>query len=112
MGSDEQSSPTRKRGRDEEDLSDGGAAEKRPREEGPEGASLLGLTSYEDDDEDEAARGHSNGRRVEEEDEEDEDEEEEDARRAPERRPRQVELRRDCPYLDTVNRQVYCLRFF
>ncbi|KAK3131124.1 hypothetical protein QOZ80_6BG0502330 [Eleusine coracana subsp. coracana] len=105
MGADEQPSPTRKRGREEEELADGGAAEKRPREEGPEGASLLGLTNYEDDDEEEAARGHSNGRRVEEEDEEDEDEEE-DERRAPERRPRQVELRRDCPYLDTVNRQV------
>ncbi|GJN39168.1 hypothetical protein PR202_gb28269 [Eleusine coracana subsp. coracana] len=104
MGADEQPSPTRKRGREEE-LADGGAAEKRPREEGPEGASLLGLINYEDDDEEEAARDHSNGLRVEEEDEEDEDEEE-DERRAPERRPRQVELRRDCPYLDTVNRQV------
>jgi U4/U6.U5 tri-snRNP-associated protein 2 len=97
MGADGEPSPTRKRGRDEEEL----AAEKRPREEGWEGASLLGLASYEDDDDEEqAARGHSNGRRVEEEEDED------DARRAPERRSRQVELRRDCPYLDTVNRQV------
>jgi hypothetical protein len=101
MGADEQSSLSRKRGCEEE-LADGGAAQKRPCEEGSEGASLLGLTSYEDDEEEEAARAHPNGRRVEEEDEEDE----EDVRRAAERRPRQVELRRDCPYLDTVNRQV------
>jgi len=108
MSADEQPSPTRKRDREEEgeDLSDGGAAEKRPR---AEGASLLGLATYEDEEEDEAARGHANGRRaVEPEGEEDEedDDEEDDVRRAPERRPRQVELRRDCPYLDTVNRQV------
>ncbi|KAJ1260482.1 hypothetical protein BS78_10G236000 [Paspalum vaginatum] len=98
MGADEQPSPTRKRDREEDDE---GADEKRPR---AEGASLLGLASYEDDDEEEAARGHANGRRAEE--DEDDDDEEEDLRRAPERRPRQVELRRDCPYLDTVNRQV------
>jgi hypothetical protein len=99
MGADEEPSPTQKRGRDEEEL----AAEKRPRGEGSDGASLLGLASYEDDDDEEqAARGHSNGRRVEKEEEDEEDE----ARRAPERRSRQVELRRDCPYLDTVNRQV------
>jgi hypothetical protein len=101
MGADEEPSSTQKRGRDEEEL----AAEKRPREEGSDGASLLGLASYEDDDDEEqAARGHSNGRRVEKEEEDEEDED--DARRAPERRSRQVELRRDCPYLDTVNRQV------
>ncbi|CAN6206873.1 unnamed protein product [Urochloa humidicola] len=105
MGADEQSSPTRKRDREEEDeeLIDGGAAEKRPR---AEGESLLGLASYEDDDEGEAARGQANGREGEGDEGEDDDDEEDDVRRAPERRPRQVELRRDCPYLDTVNRQV------
>ncbi|CAL5041221.1 unnamed protein product [Urochloa decumbens] len=107
MGADEQPSPTRKRDREEEDeeLADGGAAEKRPR---AEGESLLGLASYEDEDEEEAARGQANGRRAEGEGEEgdDDDDEEDDERRAPEKRPRQVELRRDCPYLDTVNRQV------
>ncbi|KAG2608078.1 U4/U6.U5 tri-snRNP-associated protein 2-like [Panicum virgatum] len=95
-----------KRDREEVDeLADGGAAEKRPREEG---ASLLGLASYEDDEEEEAARGQANGHRAEGngEEGEDEDDEEDDVRRAPERRPRRVELRRDCPYLDTVNRQV------
>ncbi|CAN6173343.1 unnamed protein product [Urochloa humidicola] len=106
MGADEQPSPTRKRDREEdEELADGGAAEKRPR---AEGESLLGLASYEDDEEEEAARGQANGHRAEGDGEEgeDDDDEEDDVRRAPERRPRQVELRRDCPYLDTVNRQV------
>ncbi|KAL6606631.1 hypothetical protein ACP70R_042284 [Stipagrostis hirtigluma subsp. patula] len=108
MGADEQSPPTRKRDREEEEeLADGGGAEKRPRAEGTEGASLLGLASYEDEEEEDAAQGQANGRREEQQEEdEDEDEDEEDVRRAPERRPRQVELRRDCPYLDTVNRQV------
>ncbi|CAL5049789.1 unnamed protein product [Urochloa decumbens] len=107
MGADEQPSPTRKRDREEEgeELADGGVAEKRPR---AEGESLLGLASYEDEDEEEAARDQANGRRAEGEGEEgeDDDDEEDDERRAPEKRPRQVELRRDCPYLDTVNRQV------
>ena len=77
-----------------------------------EGASLLGLTNYADEEEERGApRGHANGRpREDNEEEEDDEDEEEDERRAPERRPRQVELRRDCPYLDTVNRQV--LLFF
>ena len=107
MGADEQPSPTRKRDREEVDeLADGGAAEKRPR---AEGTSLLGLASYEDDEEEEAASGQANDHRAEGngEEGEDEDDEEDDVRRAPERRPRQVELRRDCPYLDTVNRQVH-----
>ncbi|RLN13443.1 hypothetical protein C2845_PM09G22080 [Panicum miliaceum] len=109
MGADEQPSPRRKRDREEEDeLADGGAAEKRPR---AESASLLGLSSYEDDEEEEAARGQANGHRAEGEgeggeDEDEDEDEDDDVRRAPERRPRQVELRRDCPYLDTVNRQV------
>ena len=33
-------------------------------------------------------------------------------RRTPEMSSRQVELRRDCPYFDTVNRQVYILLAF
>ncbi|KAL5206870.1 hypothetical protein ABZP36_035079 [Zizania latifolia] len=104
MGADELSSPTRKRVREEELADDGDAAEKRPRVEESEGASLLGLANYEDEEDEEAAaaRGRVNGRR----DEEEEEEADDDSRRAPERRPRQVELRRDCPYLDTVNRQV------
>ncbi|KAG8056704.1 hypothetical protein GUJ93_ZPchr0002g24489 [Zizania palustris] len=108
MGADELSSPTRKRGRAEELAEDGDAAEKRPRGEESEGASLLGLANYEDEEEEEeaAARGRVNGRREEKEEDEDEDDADDDVRRAPERRPRQVELRRDCPYLDTVNRQV------
>ncbi|KAG8049643.1 hypothetical protein GUJ93_ZPchr0009g303 [Zizania palustris] len=109
MGADELSSLTRKRGREEELADDGDAAEKRPRVEESEGASLLGLANYEDDDDEEAAaaRGRVNGRHDEDDDDDDEEEEaDDDARRAPERRPRQVELRRDCPYLDTVNRQV------
>ncbi|CAM0912437.1 unnamed protein product [Alopecurus aequalis] len=125
MGADEQPPPERKREREEEPA-EGDAAEKRPRADESEGASLLGLANYTDEEED-GARGHVNGRPREQEDgarahvnggppeeeagddvgDEDEDEdEEEDERRAPERRPRQVELRRDCPYLDTVNRQV------
>ncbi|XP_062234296.1 uncharacterized protein LOC133931438 [Phragmites australis] len=106
MSADEHPSPGRKRDREEEEeIADGGAAEKRSRPEGSEGASLLGLATYEDDEEEEAARGHANGCREEVVEDEDDDEED-DVRRAPERRPRQVELRRDCPYLDTVNRQV------
>ncbi|XP_006660614.1 U4/U6.U5 tri-snRNP-associated protein 2-like [Oryza brachyantha] len=125
MAAEDLSSLTRKRGREEEEEEgvvdgDGEAAEKRPRagEEGSEGASLLGLAGYEDEEEDEAAAGRAraNGRHDEDEDEDeeeevvveevDDDDDEDDVRRGPERRPRQVELRRDCPYLDTVNRQV------
>uniref|UniRef100_A0A0E0ES25 USP domain-containing protein n=1 Tax=Oryza meridionalis TaxID=40149 RepID=A0A0E0ES25_9ORYZ len=115
MAADDLSSPARKRGRDdeeEEEVVDGEAAQKRARGEDPEGGALLGLANYEEDEEDEeaaaaAGRRRANGRHEEEEDEEEEEEEvDNDVRRAPERRPRQVELRRDCPYLDTVNRQV------
>ncbi|KAL6603187.1 hypothetical protein ACP70R_043548 [Stipagrostis hirtigluma subsp. patula] len=110
MGADEQSSPARRRYRDEEgeEVAEGGAAEKRLRAEWFEGASLLGLASYEEEEEvEDAVRGPANGRREEQEQEdEDEDDDDEGVRTAPERRPRQVELRRDCPYLDTVNRQV------
>ncbi|KAB8110484.1 hypothetical protein EE612_047682 [Oryza sativa] len=117
MAADDLSSPARKRGRDEEEeeeeVVDGEAAQKRARGEDPEGGALLGLANYEEDEEDEevaaaAGRRRANGRHEEEEEKEDEEEDEvdNDVRRAPERRPRQVELRRDCPYLDTVNRQV------
>uniref|UniRef100_A0A453P266 Uncharacterized protein n=2 Tax=Aegilops tauschii subsp. strangulata TaxID=200361 RepID=A0A453P266_AEGTS len=63
-----------------------------------EGTSLLGLANYADEEEDEhgGPRGRANGRPRE--------KEEEDERRALERQPMQVELRRDCSYLDTVNR--------
>ena len=120
MGADEQPPPAGKRQREEESA-EGNASEKRPRADESEGASLLGLANYTDEEEDDGARGRVNGRPREEEDGvrgdvnggpvEDEAgdnvrDEEEDERRAPERRPRQVELRRDCPYLDTVNRQV------
>ncbi|KAG1327301.1 U4/U6.U5 tri-snRNP-associated protein 2 [Cocos nucifera] len=67
--------------------------------------SLLGLADYPDDDDEEEdeekVKARENGRT------EEEREEEEDVRRpVPGKRQRQVEVRRDCPYLDTVNRQV------
>uniref|UniRef100_A0A8R7TCA4 Uncharacterized protein n=1 Tax=Triticum urartu TaxID=4572 RepID=A0A8R7TCA4_TRIUA len=101
---EEHQSPARKREEGEELAA---ADEKRPRTtDESEGASLLGLTNYADEEEERGVpRGHANSRPRDEEEEDDEDEEE-DERRAPERRPRQVELRLDCPYLDTVNRQV------
>ncbi|KAM0850693.1 hypothetical protein ACQ4PT_052911 [Festuca glaucescens] len=116
MGADDPPSPARKREREEEPA-DGDASEKRPRADESEGASLLGLANYTDEEEEGGAAntGHANGGPREEEvedggneeeDEEEDGEEEDDERRAPERRPRQIELRRDCPYLDTVNRQV------
>ena len=113
MGADEEEhqSPARKRER-EEGEEPAAADEKHPRTaDESDGASLLGLANYADEEEEHGApRGHANGRPREEEEEEDDEDEEEDERRAPERRPRQVELHRDCPYLDTVNRQV--LLFF
>uniref|UniRef100_A0A453N046 Uncharacterized protein n=5 Tax=Aegilops tauschii subsp. strangulata TaxID=200361 RepID=A0A453N046_AEGTS len=99
MGADEKEhqSPARKREREEGEVP-AAADEMRPRTvDESEGASLLGLANYADEEEERGApRGHANGRPREEEEEDDEDEEE-DERRAPERRPRQVELRRDCP---------------
>ncbi|XP_072969156.1 uncharacterized protein [Typha angustifolia] len=77
------------------------------------GSYLLGLADYkdeEDEDEEEQRRTRQvNGRgeeKEEEEEEEEDDEEEEEKRKVRSRRDRQVEVRRDCPYLDTVNRQV------
>lgn len=81
--------------------------------------SLLSLAHYSDDaDEDENGRARANGYQPEEnghgdnsvdEDEDDDDYDEEDRnvqQPALGRRQRLVEIRRDCPYLDTVNRQV------
>ncbi|XP_010913189.1 uncharacterized protein [Elaeis guineensis] len=68
--------------------------------------SLLVLADYPDDDDEEEdeekGKARENGRT----EEEREEEEEEVRRPAPGKRQRQVEVRRDCPYLDTVNRQV------
>ncbi|CAN6446546.1 unnamed protein product [Victoria cruziana] len=72
---------------------------------------LLPLASYRDDDDDDEdeEQGNRGRRRDEDREELDDDEEEEgssedDSNRGP--RHRQIEVRRDCPYLDTVNRQV------
>lgn len=65
---------------------------------------LLPLSSYADDDEDDF---EENGHYPKQQDFDDEDEEdisEKELNRG--KRNRQVEVRRDCPYLDTVNRQV------
>ncbi|KAL2244993.1 U4/U6.U5 tri-snRNP-associated protein 2 [Sesamum indicum] len=81
---------------------------------------ILSLASYDDDEEeeDEARRDgnggkHVNNGRKEEgnghnysEDEDDDDEEDEESRVGQGKRSRAIEVRRDCPYLDTVNRQV------
>lgn len=84
--------------------------------------ALHTLASYDDDDEEKEEeemkeagglrsreynnrRVERNGQRDEEEEEDDDDDDpHEDANQA--RRSRMVEIRRDCPYLDTVNRQV------
>ncbi|CAH9077132.1 unnamed protein product [Cuscuta epithymum] len=79
--------------------------------------ALLPLASYDDDDDDEeededAVKGDHNfvrGRRGESEnnsDSEEDDNEDEGKNRSGGRQKRMVEVRRDCPYLDTVNRQV------
>ncbi|KAL6011897.1 hypothetical protein ACLOJK_002363 [Asimina triloba] len=80
----------------------------------PLGNALLPLASYADDDEDEEeedrrrkaddrSNDYAQGN-----DEEDEEEEDRFAGlgQSSGRQQRQVEIRRDCPYLDTVNRQV------
>ena len=81
---------------------------------------LLQLTSYDDEDEEETEMeiqrgtvdnghgGERNGWRKEdgEDDEELSEEEVSESDPSAARSRRQVELRRDCPYLDTVNRQV------
>ncbi|OAY75533.1 U4/U6.U5 tri-snRNP-associated protein 2 [Ananas comosus] len=89
------------------------------------GGSLLGLADYKDDEDEEEGEERErepNGRRrgeeeeeeeeekdrgrADEDDEDEEEEEDDEPRVAPARRQRHVEVRRDCPYLDTVNRQV------
>eukprot|EP00262_Sarcandra_glabra_P015009 TRINITY_DN4541_c0_g1_i1.p1 TRINITY_DN4541_c0_g1~~TRINITY_DN4541_c0_g1_i1.p1 ORF type:complete len:553 (+),score=107.11 TRINITY_DN4541_c0_g1_i1:52-1710(+) len=75
----------------------------------PSSNALLPLASYDDDDDDEYEEEEErrNGVYVEQggdDEDEDEDEDEEDSNRGV--RQRLVEIRRDCPYLDTVNRQV------
>ncbi|PIN21321.1 Spindle pole body protein - Sad1p [Handroanthus impetiginosus] len=78
---------------------------------------LLPLASYDDDDEEEeddrragregrvvknGSKAEKNGNSYNEEEDEEEDDEESNGGK----RSRTVEVRRDCPYLDTVNRQV------
>lgn len=81
---------------------------------------LLPLASYEDVEEEvEELRDGGRGRDVNHgkkegenghiEDEDDEDEDDEDTKAGQGRRNRSIEVRRDCPYLDTVNRQVLFL---
>ncbi|CAA0826485.1 Ubiquitin C-terminal hydrolases superfamily protein [Striga hermonthica] len=83
---------------------------------------LLPLASYDDDEEEEengrnggtavsngggAEHDGKNRRRQEEDGDEEEDDDEDEGNRAGQgRRGRAIEVRRDCPYLDTVNRQV------
>lgn len=82
---------------------------------------LLPLASYDDDEEEvEERRDGGRGRGVNDGkgeglnghiEDEDEDEEDEESKAEQGRRNRSIEVRRDCPYLDTVNRQVYlCLK--
>ncbi|KAI3680455.1 hypothetical protein L6452_35226 [Arctium lappa] len=72
--------------------------------------ALLPLATYDDDEDDEDER---DGKKVEEnglndhqEEEEDDEEEEYNNGFGKGRHNRMIEIRRDCPYLDTVNRQV------
>ncbi|XP_057464254.1 uncharacterized protein LOC130754022 [Actinidia eriantha] len=84
--------------------------------------ALLPLASYDDDDEEEeeerrgasgvgvgnnvvriAQNGHGDGSEYDDDDEDDDDSEKGQSQG---KRNRVIELRRDCPYLDTVNRQV------
>ncbi|GMJ14547.1 hypothetical protein like AT4G22350 [Hibiscus trionum] len=70
------------------------------------------LVPYNDDDDDErralnpTGGGEEDGKRVESEEEEDDDDDPYGQGSILGRPNRQVEVRRDCPYLDTVNRQV------
>lgn len=75
---------------------------------------LLPLASYNDDDEEEeegnVKKAEVNGRKNEIVDDDEDDEDEEDFKFGQGKHNRLVVVRRDCPYLDTVNRQV--LDFF
>lgn len=82
---------------------------------------LLPLASYDEDDEEEeddkrdgsGGRVVNNGRRAEQnghnyyEEDDDDDEDDEESQVGQGQRSRSIEVRRDCPYLDTVNRQVF-----
>lgn len=81
----------------------------------PQPASLLPGFNYGDEDEEDNQRrapvnGNElqpgqNGVQVEEEEEDDDDDDEQGLYQG--QRSREIEVRRDCPYLDAVNRQVY-----
>lgn len=81
--------------------------------------ALLPLASYDDDDEDEdgdkrdqnVVRGRL-GSSENKSDSEEDDSEDEGGKGSGGRKHRVVEVRRDCPYLDTVNRQVILDSFF
>lgn len=82
--------------------------------------ALLPLASYDDDDDEEEEEGEHNDRRLgngnhgvnktDQNDDSDHEEEDDEGGRSGHgrqgKRNRLVEVRRDCPYLDTVNRQV------
>ncbi len=74
---------------------------------------LVGLANYDDDDEEEEDERHrrseQNGDRKEggQQDDDDDDDDHHEQAYSQGKRSREVERRRDCPYLDTVNRQVY-----
>ncbi|XP_023742772.1 uncharacterized protein LOC111890930 [Lactuca sativa] len=72
--------------------------------------ALLPLATYEDEDDEDDERDdkkvEENGHNNHEEEEEDDEEEENNNGFGIGRRNRAIEIRRDCPYLDTVNRQV------
>lgn len=75
---------------------------------------LAGLANYDDDDEEEEDERHrrseQNGDRKEggqQDDDDDDDDDQHEQAYSQGKRSREVERRRDCPYLDTVNRQVY-----
>lgn len=80
--------------------------------------SLLPLASYDDDEEEEEERRDNGRGRVVDNDkregnngligDEYDDEEDEESTAGQGKRSRSFEVRRDCPYLDTVNRQVFC----
>lgn len=88
--------------------------------------SLLPGFNYGDDDEEEESgrqlrsdgRGHGmlrtgqNGVQIEAEEDEDEDDYPRDEGFSLGKRSREIEIRRDCPYLDTVNRQVNHLELY
>ncbi|XP_059444161.1 uncharacterized protein LOC132176173 [Corylus avellana] len=75
---------------------------------------LAGLANYDDDDEEEEDERHrraeQNGDRKEggqqDDDDDDDDDDQHEQAYSQGKRSREVERRRDCPYLDTVNRQV------